>query len=257
MTFLALDWSGARNPAGKLWLAEARDGHLHRLESFPSREAAIEAVVAYGRGDERVVAGFDFSFSLPLWFHESSGVHSAPAPWQRVSEQGEAWLAACEPPFWGRPGKPRPEMPAPLRATEEAVGRIAAIKPKSTFQVGGAGAVGTGSLRGMPYLLTLQRHGWAIWPFDVAGRLTAIEIYPRLLTGSVVKSREAARRAYLESAPWALSAAHRGLAEASEDAFDAAVSALVMAAHAASLAALPERQGLARREGEIWHPVTT
>ena len=53
-----------------------------------------------------------------------------------------------------------------------------------------------------------------------------VEIYPRALTGAVVKSDHSARHRYLtdESLPSDL----RTLAEGSEDAFDAAVSALVM-----------------------------
>ena len=41
---------------------------------------------------------------------------------------------------------------------------LTSVRPKSTFQIGGAGAVGTGSLRGMPHLLTLREAGCAVWP---------------------------------------------------------------------------------------------
>ncbi|HET6314904.1 MAG TPA: hypothetical protein VFG86_00495, partial [Chloroflexota bacterium] len=78
-----------------------------------------------------------------------------------------------------------------------------------------------------------------------------LEIYPRLLTGSVVKSSAAARSAYLQRcfpslADWEIP---------SEDAFDAAVSALVMARHADELAALsPVADAVAQAEGRIWQP---
>lgn len=253
-TFLAVDWSGARKPAGKIWLAAVTGGTLQRLEACASREAAVDAVLAYGRSASRVVAGFDFSFSLPLWFQRDLGVADAPGLWAVVAAEGEHWLRDVRPPFWGRPGSRRPELPAHFRETEEALARAACIAPKSTFQVAGAGTVGTGSLRGMPHLATLRSHGWTIWPFDDAGRLTAIEIYPRLFTGPVTKSRRQAREAYLAGTPWPWTEAHREAACSCEDAFDAAVSALVMSGHDAALTRLPARTGVARREGEIWMP---
>lgn len=254
MTFLAVDWSGAEKPVRKIWLAEADADGLHRLEHFSSREAVIDAVLEYARTRERVIAGFDFSFSLPTWFQEELGLEGGPSLWSTVRDRGEDWLRECALPFWGRPGKRRPQLPAHLRATEERAGRSASIKPKSTFQIGGAGAVGTGSLRGMPYLQTLQEQGWSIWPFDTPGCHTVIEIYPRALTGPVTKSKREARRQYLISTTWSWTDAHRHAAESSEDAFDAAISALVMAEYAVALEALPIGGGLAMREGEIWMP---
>ena len=49
--------------------------------------------------------------------------------------------------------------------------------PAWWFQIGGAGAVGTGSIRGMPHLLTLARNGFGIWPFS--------EGWPRLEPASL------------------------------------------------------------------------
>ncbi|MGE4161847.1 MAG: VOC family protein [Vicinamibacterales bacterium] len=254
LTCIAVDWSGAEKPVRKIWLAEADGDGLHRLEAFSSREAVIDAVLEYARTRERVVAGFDFAFSLPAWFQDEHGLVDGPSLWSAVRDRGEDWLRDCAPPFWGRPGRRRPELPAHLRATEERVGRLASIKPKSGFQIGGAGAVGTGSLRGMPYLQTLRERGWSIWPFDSPGCHTVVEIYPRALTGAVTKSQPEARRAYVLRTKWSWTDTHRRDVESSEDAFDAAISALVMAEHAGTLNALPIRAGTAAREGEIWVP---
>jgi hypothetical protein len=134
-----------------------------------------------------------------------------------------------------------------FRRTELAVKRKFAVK--SVFQIGGAGAVGTGSIRGMPLLHRLRSAGASVWPFDAPGWPRVVEIYPRLLTGPVVKSSAAARDAYLARRYPALGPI------ASEDAFDAAVSALTMARHADDLAALPtESDPELRREGRIWYP---
>jgi len=86
-----------------------------------------------------------------------------------------------------------------------------------------------------------------VWPFDPPRLPMVVEIFPRLLTGPVVKSRQDARERYLRSRAWPPRAA------VSEDAFDAAVSALVMSAHTAALTALPpELDPQMRREGRIW-----
>jgi len=100
----------------------------------------------------------------------------------------------------------------------------------------------------MPLLHALRERGASIWPFDPPGWPRVVEIYPRLLTGPVVKSNAAARRAYLERR-------YPGLECSTEDAFDAAVSALTMARHADDLATLPcEPDPELRREGRVWYP---
>jgi hypothetical protein len=93
------------------------------------------------------------------------------------------------------------------------------------FQIGGAGSVGTASLRGMPALHRLRLAGFAIWPFDPPRYPLAVELWPRLLTGPVVKSNLAARRAWLAANRLPLTPGQRARAERSEDAFDAAVAA--------------------------------
>jgi hypothetical protein len=49
MAVVAIDWSGAKDPRGKLWLAEAHDGHLHRVIAVESRDAAVEEVIRFCR----------------------------------------------------------------------------------------------------------------------------------------------------------------------------------------------------------------
>jgi hypothetical protein len=202
-----------------------------------------------------MVVGFDFSFSLPDWVLREQGYADARALWDAAARDGDAWLQACEPPFWGRPGRPRPDLPAHLRRTEAAVAAVGGVRPKSSFQVGGAGSVGTGSVRGFPALSRLQDAGYAIWPFDApAIPPVAVEIWPRTFTGPVVKSDAAARAAHVDRHFPALAPALRDAVVGSEDAFDAAVSAIVMSGHELELRALPALDGDARLEGEVWRP---
>ena len=133
---------------------------------------------------------------------------------------------------------------------------VGGIRPKSTFQIGGAGSVGTGSVRGWPALVRLREAGFAIWPFDVpASPPVAVEIYPRVFTGPVVKSSASARADLLDARYPALPPRLRDHAVASEDAFDAAVSALAMSSHEDELRALPRVDDeMGRREGRVWTP---
>jgi len=261
VSVVAVDWSGRRTGERRhLWTAEADAGVLLRLEAGRTRDEVVDELVARTPERPGVVVGFDFSFSLPEWFLRQRGFADARALWDAAATDGEAWLRDCEPPFWGRPGRPRPDLPAHLRRTEAAIAAVGGIRPKSTFQVGGAGSVGTGSVRGFPALARLQDAGYTIWPFDVADRFRSdapvvLEIWPRSCTGPVVKSRPSARAAHLDTAIPQLPAALRGLAIDSEDAFDAAVSAVVMSRHEAELRTLPTVDDpVVRREGWVWSP---
>jgi len=251
---LAIDWSGRRTGAEKhIWIAEATAGELVRLEPGRTREQVQDHLVALAR-DEELVVGLDFSFSLPEWFLDARGHRTAPELWDAAASAGEDWLRACEPPFWGRRGRPRPELPAHFRRTEAGLAAVGGVRPKSTFQIGGAGSVGSGSVRGFPVLAALQRAGFSVWPFDPPRLPLVVEIYPRLMTGPVVKSDPEARRAHLDavagiSPPW------RDLAAASEDAYDAAVSAVAMSLHLDDLLALPlVEDPVSCREGCVWQP---
>jgi hypothetical protein len=258
VSVVAVDWSGRRTGERRhLWTAEAHDGVLLRLEAGRTRAEVADDLIARARDIPGVVVGFDFSFSLPAWFLRERGDRRARDLWDAAASDGEEWLRACEPPFWGRPGRGRPELAAHLRRTEAAVAAVGGIRPKSSFQVGGAGSVGTGSVRGFPVLARLQDAGYAIWPFDVPARApVALEIWPRIFTGPVVKSDARARAAHLDvHHPVALDPAMRAAAVGSEDAFDAAVSAAVMSRHEAELRALPALDDVdAHLEGCVWQP---
>ncbi len=218
----------------------------------------VADLMAEARRDDELVVGLDFAFSMPMWFMKELRLSSAPELWDTVREHGETWLRKCEAPFWGRAGRPRPVLGSArpwLRVTEQACPRVAGVGPKSVFQIGGAGAVGTGSLRGMAALGELRSGGFAIWPFDEPRLPLVLEIYPRLFTGAVAKSRLAARQAYLSAQPGAMTGELRALAIASEDAFDAALSAVAMERAVGELTALPPAwDPVTRLEGAIWYP---
>jgi hypothetical protein len=288
---VGVDWSGDKGPGQrrKIWAGvwTASTGKV-TLEGGRTREELVAWLVEMSRETPRMVVGFDFTFSYPAWFLRELGIKSAPEFWELVAGgRGEEWLHRdCEDVrFWGRVGprrhgkkpgefcgehahrmlrraetvlKVRAEMTDPLQ-----VAKIAGIAPKSVFQIGGAGAVGTASLRGMPGLLVLREAGFRIWPYDEPSlkEPLVVEIYTRLMTGAVNKSSEVARTAYLakkrkESAIYAgLSRLVVAKARASEDAFDALVTAMVMTEHRGEFAALRKTEDeVFRMEGQTWVP---
>jgi len=258
--YVAVDWSGrVRGERRHLWLAAARDGRVERLECGRTRAELVAHLIELAGTERRVVAGLDFAFGLPAWFAREHGCRTARDVWELVRGAGEDWLARCPPPFWGHPGRRRPAAHAdrpPYRRTEGELIVPGGVRPKSVFQVGGAGAVGTGSLRGMPHLLELADAGFEVWPQTArrpGARHVVFEIWPRLLTGPVTKARRAARTTSLATLSHGQSAELLRRAATSEDAFDAFLSALALARHAPR--ALPAaRDADERLEGRIWTP---
>lgn len=260
---LAIDWSGRRavNPQrSAIWLAEACPGGLVRLESRRTREKLVEHLVAEAEQDPELVVGLDFSFSLPGWYLRRRRL-DALGLWRRLAgealtprmkEMGLArWLADPELPFWTQAGG-RAFLPVDrqFRRTELEL-RALGLRPKSVFQLVGAGQVGRGSLYGMQALERLAANGFHVWPFDHARRPLLVEVYPRALARNVTRSRPTEMRQHLEEAR--VSADLVDLGASNEHAFDAAVSALVMAAHLDELLELPSATGY-ELEGKIWLP---
>ncbi|HVA09169.1 MAG TPA: hypothetical protein VNG12_20735 [Acidimicrobiales bacterium] len=253
---VAVDWSGAKTgAASRLWLAHVRDGRLVALRNGRSRVHVVHDLVALRReGPGGLVVGLDFAFSFPAWFLRQRGYRGVGELWEAAGVEGEQWLAECEPPFWGRPGRRRPPLEEHYRRCEKTA-TVGAIRAKSVFQIGGAGAVGTGSVRGMPFLTLLRDAGFSIWPFDPVSPWVVLEIYPRLLTGPVNKSDPAERARYMHGSPLEVEPEFEPSIIGSEDAFDAAISALVLHRQTAALTELsPSTDPLTRLEGAIWPP---
>lgn len=254
MQCIAIDWSGnAKSAAQFTAVAVVRDGILASVATGLAGAALADHIQDLVKDDQQTVVGVDFAFSLPAWYLRRRGFANVEQLWRAAGLEGEAWLKG-QWPFWGRPGVKRPPLDEHFRVTDRAIPAVGGIAPKSVFQVGGAGAVGTGSVRGWPFLFDLLERGFHIWPFETGWPLV-VEIYPRSLTGAVIKSVEAERRRYLEDPRWGLNTAMVSRAAANEDTFDAAVSAMVMGEHAEQLADLqPTDDPQMMLEGAIWIP---
>ena len=292
---VAVDWSGRIDPAGQrrhIWAGVWTRGKV-TLEAGRTREELVEWLIAMSRETPRMVVSLDCCFSFPAWFLAEHGCETVFDFWRKVAAgQGERWLAreadavARDVRFWGAPHK-RPEefcgenlhrsmrltdmdnkiTPRLLEGDPERAAKVKGITPKSPFQIGGSGSVGTGSLRAMPFLLRLSEAGFRIWPFESA-RLTAskpqpllVEMYTRLMTGAVAKSNAEARARYF-AARKKTDDVYKGLgrvvmerALGSEDAFDALVSVLEMVRWREEFSRLKATSDpVLRLEGITWRP---
>jgi hypothetical protein len=294
--FVGIDWSGRVDAAGQrrhiwagVWTRAASGKVAVRLENGRTRDEVAAWLVELARETPRMVMGIDCCFSYPEWFVREQGCADMFSLWRLVaSGKGEEWLhsASCEDRrFWGKPHKRPPEfcgegyrtmfrhadydnkIAQALEGGDAArAAKMKGITPKSPFQIGGSGSVGTGSLRAMPVLLRLHEAGFRVWPvedpsFGEEPRPLLVEIYTRLMTGPVAKSNPEARKGYLalrkrEDPLFAdVGRAVMKKAEGSEDAFDALLTALEMVRHAEEfprLRATTDPQ--LRLEGNTWRP---
>jgi hypothetical protein len=283
---VAIDWSGDQSASGQrrkiwagVWTRSDKGktmGGTVTLEGGRTRDEWTAWLIERSHETPCMVVGFDFIFSYPAWFLHEHNLKTAPALWKKVAEgQGEAWLHVdCKDDrFWGKPKKKplefcgednhrmlrRADIEVKIKsqiAEPAKAARVAGIAPKSPFQIGGSGSVGTGSLRGMPHLLTLREGGFSVWPFDPPVFPMAVEMYTRLMTGPVNKSSEAARTEYLKQKKYpGLSRSVLAAAKSSEDAFDALISCLVMTECRAEFPELPpENDPIYKLEGRTWQP---
>src|SRR5436190_420180 len=173
-TVIAVDWSGRKSLDQIHHIRAALIDHEGGIEVWSdlTRRDVIDELLAI-TGD--VVVGFDFSFGFPAWVGQLLGARTGTELWEYVAHEGERWLETSPAPFFGPLGTRRPTSVELLRDTERRHGA------KSTFQIAGAGAVGTGAIRGMPLLADLRDAEYAMWPCDAPGHRTVVEIYPRVL----------------------------------------------------------------------------
>lgn len=249
MRWIGIDWSGRlAGEANHIWAAVADGEGVNDLRAGRTRKQLIAWLINEKERDPDVVVGIDFAFGLPAWFCDQHGLAGAPELWAHATEEVVArWLIECPPPFWGKPGRQRPLDTDGFRATDRL------LNAKSVFQIGGAGAVGTGSLRGWESLVALRQAGYSIWPFDEPRLPLVIEVYPRACTGPVRKSDWRARRSWVDNVAPNLARDLRDPIIASEDALDAFATALAMSRDQLTDPGPPSHP-LAAREGWIWLP---
>lgn len=223
--FVVVDWSANSTPKlgrDSIWVAHldiAGDTSVTNLPTCQEAEAFLGHLLETDPTLTTLV-GVDFSLGYPAGTAEALGVHGTPwsAMWSLLTERvtdddrnaNNRFAVAAEfnrrltgtaSPFWGCPPssagryltttKPPDAAPlAPFRATEEVLhgqGR----RPFSSFQLLGAGSVGSQSLLGVPMLERLRaRFGERVevWPFTTGllspvldeGAIVVVEVWPSM-----------------------------------------------------------------------------
>jgi precorrin-8X/cobalt-precorrin-8 methylmutase len=199
--------------------------------------AELLRLVEAGR---RVLVGFDFTYGYPRGTAAALGLDATIPPWRAMWEHLAATITddACNRsnrfdaatrlnarvrasagpgPFWGLPAgrtsagpllPTKPVFPFPTssglplaewRAVERSL-RAAGHRPKSAWQLYGAGSVGSQALVGIPHLARVRFHPGlvevsAVWPFEtgfvedptalgdeLGPAVVHAEVYPSLLT---------------------------------------------------------------------------
>jgi hypothetical protein len=298
LRLIAIDWSGRIDAAGQrrhIWSAIWTHNTV-QLEAGRTRDEITDWLIDLSHETPRMVVSIDCCFSFPGWFLAEHGCADMFAFWRKAnSGLAEQWLdrecdeIARDERFWGAPHK-RPEQfcgtgyrrmfrfadydnkiaQALPGGDAERAAKMRGITPKSPFQIGGSGSVGTGTLRAMTMLERLHDSGFRIWPLESSAidakrpRPLMVEMYTRLMTGAVAKSNPEARKKYLAAkrktdALYAtLGRAVLAKAQGSEDAFDALVSVIEMASHAEEFGKLKAtRNAELRLEGLTWRPGVT
>jgi hypothetical protein len=228
---VVVDWSANSAPKrgrDSIWIA-IHDGARCRLEN-PSTRAAAEHLLCDLLHSDHVptLLGVDFSLGYPAGTAERLGLVGS--PWaamacmlagtivDRPDNRNNRFEAASRlnqrmsdaaTPFWGcprgratptlGPTKPVPPVPpAPLaewRLVEEQM-RLEGLRPFSSWQLTGAGAVGSQSLMGIPMIMrlieTMPRRA-DVWPMTTglqtprltAGSVVIVEVWPSMLPAGV------------------------------------------------------------------------
>lgn len=228
---VVVDWSANSTPKlgrDSIWIAVHDDRGDAAITNLPTRAAAMGFLVGLVESDPTATTliGVDFSLGYPVGTAAGLGLvgDEWAAMWQLLADRivdddrnannrfavaaelNERFTGAAAP-FWGCPAsarsdhltstKPGDTAAIPEFRAVEATLRSQGLRPFSSWQLFGAGAVGSQSLLGIARLHGLhQRVGerLQIWPFTTGvtmptlgeGTATVAEVWPSMLPSAGV-----------------------------------------------------------------------
>ncbi|NQV81872.1 MAG: hypothetical protein HQ495_15050 [Alphaproteobacteria bacterium] len=201
--FVGIDWSGAKGTRHRgIQIALCKPGVAAPHVVPPtagawSRSAVLDWLVDASKV-RRILAGLDFSFTLPYVDRGAyfPGVAQSPEDarslWALVDAaaaddadhyagaflRAHPWAA-----YFHAPGAKGMRFSRRHKVVEAACARQGLGHPETIFHLIGPKQVGLGSLAGMRFLAALRREAPTIriWPFDARGnrRSTVVEVFPR------------------------------------------------------------------------------
>jgi hypothetical protein len=196
--YIAIDWSGAKGCKHKsiavaICGPDKKTPVLVQTDTFWSRTAVAEWIIALVQKGAQPLIGFDFSFAPPFnlphgYFRHAAAPTPGPAFWHYVNalcnddDLGAASLVEQHHRrefYLGKADGVKADYMR-LRCCEARFNAQGGGKPSSVFDCVGAAQVGKASFAGMRVLHQLRAH-LPIWPFDakpVSGPLV-VEIYTR------------------------------------------------------------------------------
>ena len=224
--YVVVDWSANSTPklgADSIWIAvHDRSGQVS-ITNLATRHGAEAFLVELLEAEPAAATliGVDFSLGYPAGTAATLGVRGAPwsAMWAMLSEQItddernrnnrfsvaariNEQLTGSAAPFWGCPPsaagrfltstKPRSWESLGEFRTVEATLRSCGHRPFSSWQLLGAGAVGSQSLVGIPMLDRMRRRfadRFDVWPYTTgfrpstghSGAVVVAEVWPSML----------------------------------------------------------------------------
>ena len=250
--FIAIDWSGARQPAAqrRAIVCCVVEGHrVTALEGGRDRQEIVAWLADQGAAAVPTLVGLDcpFAYAAPFLDHlrapDFAALRARIGPLEGPPETGhcaDAFITRCGR-WWARwsqgedHGRTRRHVER-VEATRGAESPLRALPEGSGYRFVGPRQVGKGAITGIAALAALKARipGARVWPFeDPAGAsLVLAEIWPRLALAGVVKSDRAARQRFvraLADCGVQLRPEHRRSAVASDHAVDALAAAVAMA----------------------------
>ncbi len=223
--FVVVDWSANSTPKlgrDSIWIAAHEPPGAISVTNLATRSAAEAFLVDLVESDSTssTLIGVDFSLGYPKGTATALGLAEPrwSAMWDLLAEQIDddernannrfvvaaalnQRLTGCAAPFWGCPPsqvtptlaatKPAPDGALVEWRTVEAELRALGHRPFSSWQLLGAGAVGSQSLLGIPMIVRLrERFGeWVqVWPFTTGfscpaldgGAVVVAEVWPSM-----------------------------------------------------------------------------
>ena len=220
-TFAMVDWSGGNDTGPRprrdaIWLAVNGGVPVYIRNRILAEEALCDLIEGELTAGRRLFLGFDFSFAYPMGFARAlTGQHDPLHLWDWITDRIEDSPRANnrfdlagqinqqfggQGPFWGNglkrdiPGLPRNKRTYANPFPDWREGETHAKGFFTSWQLAGAGAVGSQVLMGVPVLTRLRRRfpgQIAAWPFEPLDRSVAfIELWPSLIRDAVARAEQ-------------------------------------------------------------------